>query len=92
MNHGTISTILTILSFCTRNIRAETIRGVNLGGWLLVEEWYVRDPDLHSKSVHVDEHRITPSLFRDTDAEDEWNLCNSLGKGQCLKRLDKHWR
>ncbi|KAM0698195.1 hypothetical protein Q7P36_001660 [Cladosporium allicinum] len=52
---------------------AENIRGVNLGGWLLVEEW------------------ITPSLFRSTRAEDEWNLCNTLGKEECLKRLEEHW-
>ncbi|GAB7328834.1 hypothetical protein MBLNU13_g00718t1 [Cladosporium sp. NU13] len=54
-------------------VHADTIRGVSLGGWLLVEEW------------------ITPSLFRDTNAEDEWNLCNDLGKDQCSKRLDSHW-
>jgi hypothetical protein len=31
-------------------------------------------------------------LFHGTYAKDEWNLCNDLGKDQCLKRLDNHWR
>jgi glucan 1,3-beta-glucosidase len=47
---------------------------------------------LHSFCASTDQHRITPSLFRSTGAEDEWNLCNTLGKEQCLKRLEEHWR
>ncbi|ORX37909.1 glycoside hydrolase superfamily [Kockovaella imperatae] len=49
------------------------IRGVNLGGWLLVEQW------------------MTPSLFYDTTAADEWHLCNQLGKEACLGLLQDHW-
>ncbi|MEO6513309.1 MAG: glycoside hydrolase family 5 protein [Candidatus Saccharimonadales bacterium] len=37
------------------------IRGVNLGGWLVLEKW------------------ITPSLFQNTSARDEYTLCEALG-------------
>ena len=37
------------------------IRGVNLGGWLLLERW------------------ITPSVFGDSQARDEFSLCSELG-------------
>jgi hypothetical protein len=30
-----------LLGLCAFRVHADTIRGVNLGGWLLVEEWYV---------------------------------------------------
>lgn len=32
--------ILVHYALCASTVRADTIRGVNLGGWLLVEEWY----------------------------------------------------
>lgn len=38
------------------------MRGVNLGGWLVLERW------------------ITPSLFKDTDAADEFSLMHALGE------------
>ncbi|ORY26053.1 glycoside hydrolase superfamily, partial [Naematelia encephala] len=50
----------------------EVIRGVNLGGWLLTEQW------------------ITPSVY-DSIADDEWSLCNVLGKKKCLSTLESHW-
>ena len=37
-------------------------------------------------------NRITPSLFSSTGTDDEWSLCNSLGKDQCTKALEKHWK
>ncbi|KAI6815896.1 P-loop containing nucleoside triphosphate hydrolase protein [Hortaea werneckii] len=49
------------------------IRGVNLGGWFVTEQW------------------ITPSLYRSTDADDEWGLCNKLGKDRCSSHLHDHW-
>jgi len=45
-------------------MRNEPIRGVNLGGWLVLEKW------------------ITPSLFKNTDAADEYSFCKNAGKKQ----------
>ncbi|KAI7151717.1 hypothetical protein KC316_g14929, partial [Hortaea werneckii] len=39
----------------------------------------------------VTEPWMTPSLFEDTDTEDEWHLCAQLGKDQCLETLQDHW-
>lgn len=50
----------------------DAVRGVNLGGWLLTEQW------------------ITPSVYSG-EADDEWNLCNVLGKKRCLSTLESHW-
>jgi glucan 1,3-beta-glucosidase len=47
-------------------------RGVNLGGWLVLEKW------------------ITPSLYAGTKAEDEYSLCESLGKSAAAGRLERH--
>src|SRR5580658_4230202 len=47
------------------------LRGVNLGGWLVLEKW------------------MTPDVYRDTDADDEYGLCLALG-GQARSRLDEH--
>ncbi|KAK4888461.1 hypothetical protein LTR27_012626 [Elasticomyces elasticus] len=52
---------------------SEPIRGVNLGGWLVTEQW------------------ITPSVYDSSSANDEWHLCNELGKEECAERLDGHW-
>lgn len=41
MRDRAIWTTLVLLGHLMLEISAETIRGVNLGGWLLVEEWYV---------------------------------------------------
>lgn len=45
------------------------IRGVNLGGWLVLEKW------------------ITPTLFADTDAKDEWTFSQ---RPDGAARLKKH--
>lgn len=34
-----IYTLVVSVSLCSFEVLAETIRGVNLGGWLVVEEW-----------------------------------------------------
>ncbi|HVU27557.1 MAG TPA: glycoside hydrolase family 5 protein [Verrucomicrobiae bacterium] len=47
------------------------LRGVNLGGWLVLEKWMV------------------PSVYRGTDAEDEYSLCLKLGDAAAA-RLNKH--
>lgn len=50
MNHGNANIGGSIL-----------LRGVNIGGWLVLERW------------------MTPSLFAETAAVDEWSLCQELG-------------
>jgi glucan 1,3-beta-glucosidase len=50
----------------------EKMRGVNLGGWLVLEKW------------------ITPSLYAGVAAEDEFTLCETLGKAKAAERLQKH--
>ncbi len=47
-------------------------RGVNLGGWLVLEKW------------------ITPSLYAGVAAEDEFTLCQALGKAKASERLKRH--
>ena len=47
-------------------------RGVNLGGWLVLEKW------------------ITPSLYAGVQAEDEYTLCQTLGKAKASERLKRH--
>lgn len=48
-------------------------RGVNLGGWLVLEKW------------------LTPSLFQNLSATDEYSYCVELGdKAQQI--LEKHWQ
>lgn len=39
----------------------------------------------------VTERWITPSLYDSTSADDEWHLCNELGKDHCLSTLQHHW-
>jgi glucan 1,3-beta-glucosidase len=39
----------------------------------------------------VTEPWMTPSLFNSTATDDEWHLCNVLGKSTCLSTLDNHW-
>lgn len=52
-------TVIALLGFCTPRVLTDTIRGVNLGGWLLVEEWYVETSG---------QHKSTPMLTRQDNA------------------------
>lgn len=75
MLKGPLAAILLLFSGSALLIGAYSvpIRGVNLGGWLVTEQW------------------ITPSLYESTSANDEWHLCNELGKNKCLSTLQNHW-
>ncbi|KAF2166635.1 glycoside hydrolase family 5 protein [Zasmidium cellare ATCC 36951] len=35
---------------------------------------------------------ITPSLYDNVSAEDEWHLCDELGKDSCSQLLRTHWK
>ncbi|KAK6433269.1 hypothetical protein LTR95_010550, partial [Oleoguttula sp. CCFEE 5521] len=65
---------IVLLAVIPTNVASEVIRGVNLGGWLVTEEW------------------ITPSVFSSTRTDDEWSLCNALGKDKCRSQLENHWK
>jgi len=73
-----LTTTLRVLAYQTLYERAsytsDIIRGVNLGGWLVTEQW------------------ITPSLYDSISADDEWSLCNQLGKTKCHSTLNSHWK
>nr|OQO17181.1 hypothetical protein B0A51_16456 [Rachicladosporium sp. CCFEE 5018] len=51
------------------------VRGVNLGGWLVLEPWMT--PSIFNVSG--------------TSYDSEWALCNGLGKQKCLSTLQNHW-
>jgi len=51
---------------------AKTLRGVNLGGWLVLEPW------------------ITPSLFKDTSAPDEFTYCDEASPERFHKLKEHH--
>ncbi|ORY32786.1 glycoside hydrolase superfamily [Naematelia encephala] len=56
----------------------DKIRGVNLGGWFILENWMM--PDFFSVSP-LDQYNVP----------DEWTYCSILGKDECLSRLEEHW-
>jgi glucan 1,3-beta-glucosidase len=53
------------------------IRGVNLGGWLVLEPWIV--PSLFEQFSPKD------------GVVDQWTFCAHLGKKECKRQLEKHW-
>ncbi|KAJ6257990.1 Glucan 1,3-beta-glucosidase [Drechslerella dactyloides] len=57
----------------------EKVRGVNLGGWLVLEPWIT--PSLWA------DWSANPTA----GPVDEYKLCKALGKDACLARLQAHW-
>ncbi|KAJ1909347.1 hypothetical protein H4219_006416 [Mycoemilia scoparia] len=57
-----------------------TMRGVNLGGWLVLEPWIT--PDLFQQFV---------SKPASEQAVDEYTFCQKLGQQECKSQLTKHW-
>lgn len=53
----------------------EKVRGVNLGGWLVLEPWIT--PSLFEQAGD--------------GAIDEWSICSILGKDEAYNRLSNHW-
>lgn len=53
------------------------IRGVNLGGWLVLEPWIV--PSLFEQFAVTD------------GVQDQWTFCARLGAKECHRQLEKHW-
>lgn len=59
----------------TFNYGADKVRGVNLGGWLVLEPWIT--PSLFDAAGDA--------------AVDEWSLCATVGADQCRAMLNQHW-
>lgn len=53
----------------------DKVRGVNLGGWLVLEPWIT--PSIFDNAGDA--------------AVDEWSLCATLGADQCRAVLSQHW-
>jgi len=53
----------------------DKVRGVNLGGWLVLEPWIT--PSIFDNAGDA--------------AVDEWSLCETLGADQCRAVLSQHW-
>ncbi|KAJ9668356.1 glucan exo-1,3-beta-glucosidase [Coniosporium apollinis] len=60
------------------NWGSEKIRGVNIGGWLVLEPWIT--PSL-----------FQPRAVSDGEIIDEYTLCEKLGPEAALKVLRPHW-
>ncbi|KAJ5911584.1 glucan 1-3-beta-glucosidase A [Penicillium subrubescens] len=54
---------------------SEKVRGVNIGGWLVLEPWIT--PSVFDNVGDA--------------AVDEWSLCATLGPDQCRQVLSEHW-
>ncbi|KAJ5122029.1 Exo-beta-1-3-glucanase (Exg1) [Penicillium atrosanguineum] len=59
----------------TFNYGADKVRGVNLGGWLVLEPWIT--PSIFDAAGDT--------------AVDEWSLCDTYGADQCRAILSQHW-
>ncbi|KAF3925281.1 hypothetical protein ABW20_dc0106698 [Dactylellina cionopaga] len=57
----------------------QKVRGVNIGGWLVLEPWIT--PSLWSR------WNSNPA----SGPVDEFHLCQTLGKSGCLSLLKRHW-
>ncbi|KAJ2700778.1 hypothetical protein FB645_004867 [Coemansia sp. IMI 203386] len=57
----------------------ETVRGVNIGGFLVLEPW-IR-PSIFREWNHIPNNAPV----------DEWSFCAVLGKEECSRRLHQHW-
>ncbi|KAI9594786.1 glycoside hydrolase superfamily [Syncephalis fuscata] len=58
----------------------DKIRGVNLGGWLVLEPWIT--PSLFEQFLTVPEK---------DQAVDEWTFCEKLGREEAKRQLRAHW-
>ncbi|KAJ1452410.1 glycoside hydrolase superfamily [Pelagophyceae sp. CCMP2097] len=59
--------------------RSLKIRGVNLGGWLVLEKWI-------KPSLFADWEALGPAA-----PQDQWTYCENLGRPECKRRLLEHW-
>jgi glucan 1,3-beta-glucosidase len=70
---------LSTLSFCAK-LKLDKVRGVNLGGWLVLEPWIT--PSLFDQFKEKSQDQI---------AIDETNFHVKLGYDEAKSQLEKHW-
>lgn len=58
------------------------IKGVNLGGWLILENWMT--PSVFGVAG-------LPGKGQEGSVMDEWKVCEVLGKERCEEVLEEHW-
>jgi glucan 1,3-beta-glucosidase len=68
-------TLLNLNSNLSFDYANEKVRGVNLGGWLVLEPWIT--PSIFDQAGD--------------GAIDEWSLCATLGLDACYATLQQHW-
>lgn len=84
---STHSTPFQVLIFLRRrrelsfNYNDEKVRGVNLGGWFVLEPWI-------TPKIFTD---LPQNLAGRDDVVDEYTYSQKLGKSAALERLKKHW-
>jgi len=85
-SHGVDGTICSFLNYLNLNgfycpeaqdFSRRKIRGVNLGGWLVLEPWI--KPSLFEQ---FDTEKMV---------SDQWMFCEALGRKECRRQLEKHW-
>lgn len=59
------------------NYNSDKVRGVNLGGWFVLEPWIT--PSLFEEWA------------QSQTVKDEYTFCQTLGKGEAYSRLSNHW-
>ncbi|BFZ64090.1 hypothetical protein YB2330_005228 [Saitoella coloradoensis] len=59
----------------------EKLRGVNIGGWLVLEPWIT--PSLFEQF---------PDYGGDSPTVDEYTFCKTLGSDEAYKQLQQHWQ
>jgi len=70
-----VSLALNVLGF---DYNTQKVRGVNIGGWLVLEPWIT--PSLFRQF----ENKPNPAL-------DEWSFCEVLGSNEAERQLHAHW-
>jgi glucan 1,3-beta-glucosidase len=69
----------------------EKIRGVNLGGWFVLEPW-ITPSIFKATPKYVLDGNDTPSFRRVvTDVDVEFTYCLTLGQYEARSRLEQHW-
>eukprot|EP00808_Paulinella_micropora_P007170 g54995.t1 len=90
---GTYCSFLTFLNmhglYCPEaaDVRQSKIRGVNLGGWLVLEPWIT--PSLFEQFKPEEGYQTGTQMFK--GIHDQWEFCLKLGKTEAKRQLENHW-
>ncbi|KAH9947128.1 exo-beta-1,3-glucanase [Amylocystis lapponica] len=74
---------------------SEKVRGVNLGGWLVLEVSFIYASPLVSLRLTRGQPWITPSIFDNTGNDnivDEWTFCQLQDTATATSVLQNHWK